>query len=368
MNIGIDARPLSYRLTGIGFYLKCLLDEIQRQDQTNYYFLISNGPIEYKLRNNKWSKIEGRFNQKLVSTFWLQCLAPILAQKYTLDLFWGTRHNLPILLNRRTKTVLTIHDMTSHLYPYTMDWANLVVELLLKRLSAIKSDKIIAVSNSAAADIAKYYKLTPEKINVIYSGIPVTSTTHQGSNLINNEFPSKYFLFVGTLEPRKNFRRIFKAFESIEPEKQDIYLVIIGGAGWKNKKFVKMLEAHPLREHVKITGYISDEKLSAAYQNALCLLFPSTYEGFGFPILEAMSFGVPVITSNRASMPEVAGDSALLVNPFSVHEITNAMIKIIHDDSLRKKLIQLGYKHIKKFSWAQCANDVVCLFEKMAGQ
>jgi len=368
MNIGVDARPLSYRLTGIGFYLKCLLDEIQKQDQTNFYFLISNGPIEYKLRNNKWLKIEGRFNQKLISTFWLQCLAPVLAQKYKLDLFWGTRHNLPILLNRRTKTVLTIHDMTSHLYPHTMNWANLMVELLLKRLSAIKSDKIIAVSNSTAVDIEKYYKIAPKKLNVINSGIPVTSTEHHEINFINKEFPSKYFLFVGTLEPRKNFKRIFKAFESIEPEKQDIYLVIIGGTGWKNKKFVKMIEAHPLREHVKITGYISDEKLSAAYQNALGLLFPSTYEGFGFPILEAMSFGVPVITSNRASMPEVAGDSALLINPFSVHEITNAMIKIIDDGSLRNKLIQRGYKHIKKFSWERCANDMIHLFEKMAEQ
>ena len=368
MNIGVDARPLSYRLTGIGFYLKCLLDEIQRQDQTNYYFLISNGPIEYKLRNNKWSKIEGRFSQKLVSTFWLQCLAPCLAQKYMLDLFWGTRHNLPILLNRKTKTVLTIHDMTSHLYPYTMDLPNLMVELLLKRLSAIKSDKIIADSYSTAIDIEKYYKITPENINVIYPGIPLGSTSTQESNFNNQEFPSKYFLFVGTLEPRKNFSRIFKAFESIKPEKHDIYLVIIGSAGWKNKKFVEMLEGHPLREHVKIAGYISAEKLSAAYRNALCLLFPSTYEGFGFPILEAMSFGVPVITSNRASMSEVAGDSALLVNPFSVHEITNAMINIIHDDSLRKKLIQRGYKHIKKFSWEQCANDMVNLFEKMAEQ
>ena len=135
MKIGVDARPLTYRLTGIGVYLEHILDTLQRIDQINNYYLISNGPINYNLNNTKWVKIEGKCKKKLLSTFWMQCRAPVLASKLTIDLFWSPRHHLPVLLSPKIKTVLTVHDIVHRLFPNTMALPNLLVERLLMRWS-----------------------------------------------------------------------------------------------------------------------------------------------------------------------------------------------------------------------------------------
>ncbi len=159
MRIGVDARPLTYQLTGIGVYLKHILDELQKIDHENYYYLISNGPIDFDLGNEKWSKIEGKNKRKLISTFWMQCQAPILAYKLKLDLFWGPRHHLPVLLPHRVRTVLTVHDIVHRLYPNTMALPNLLVERLLMRWSLLRADRIITDSKSTATDINKSYRV-----------------------------------------------------------------------------------------------------------------------------------------------------------------------------------------------------------------
>jgi len=366
IKIGVDARPLSYLLTGIGIYLKHLLNAIQQIDHDNFYYLISNGPILYNLKNPNWSKIEGKYKQKLISTLWLQFNAPIICNKIGLDLFWGTRHNLPLILPARTKTVLTIHDIVHRLYPATMTLENLLIERLLVKRSITKADCVITDSFATVKDLNKYFRAVTNKVNVIYPGIPVLPSIEFPDNVVSDEHtPQNYFLFVGSLDPRKNFDRIFKAFEFIHPTNPDVHLILAGGKGWKNTSFRKIIHSHPLKEYVHLTGYVSRERLKTLYQNALCLLFPSIYEGFGFPILEAMSCGTPVITSKTSSMSEVAGDAALLVDPFNQREISNAMEAVVKNKALRARLRQKGFARCKRFSWETCALQTIGLFERV---
>jgi glycosyltransferase involved in cell wall biosynthesis len=367
LKIGVDARPLSYRLTGIGVYLRYLLDELQKIDDRNDYYLISNGPIEYALVNPRWIKLSGHFRYKLVSTFWMQFNVPPLAHKLKLHLFWGPRHHLPLLLARETKAVVTVHDVVNRRYPGTMALPNLLVERLLMKLSLNRSSAVIADSRSTAADIRGQFGISGEKLHTIHLGSPLFLKGLKRGRGQEKSVPRKYFLFVGTLDPRKNFERLFKAFEMIKPLSQDLHLVIVGGKGWKNKKFRKMVQMHPLKTHIHMTGYLPRNKLASYYENAICLLFPSLYEGFGLPILEAMSCGTPVITSNTSSMPEVAGDAALLVNPYDIRSIADAMKRLMSDKALREHLIDNGFERAKQFSWKRCAEGTLCILNRVGG-
>lgn len=359
MKIGVDARPLSYQLTGIGVYLKHLLDEIQKIDHQNDYYLISNGPIDYDLNNPRWSKVAGKLDKKLLSTLWMQLNVPIIAVRQNLDLFWGSRHHLPLLLSPGIRTVVTVHDIVNRLYPGTMALPNLLVERSLMKLSLKRSDVILAVSRSTAADIKKEFGISANKITTVYLGTPVFPREPKCGPEQSNDVPSNYFLFVGTLDPRKNFERIFKAFELLRPLSQGLHLVIIGAEGWKNKNFLKMIRTHPLKDHIHMTGYLPRDRLVSYYKNAICVMFPSLYEGFGLPILEAMSCGTPVITSDTSSMPEIAGDAALLVDPYDTSAIADAMNNLMSDKQLRERLICRGLERVKEFSWKKCAEQTL---------
>jgi glycosyltransferase involved in cell wall biosynthesis len=366
MIIGVDARPVSHpQLTGIGVYLNSLLQALQKLDQENQYYLISNGAIYFEVGNPKWEKIEGRLPQRKISTLWMQCCIPRIASKLKLDLFWGPRHQLPLFLSRNIKTVLTVHDIVHVLFPRTMSLPNLIVERLLMRRSILQADYVIADSISTASGIYEHYHARPTKVGVVYPGSPSFSE-HIHSPISDNEkLPRKYFLFVGTIEPRKNLRAILDAFRLLDTEREDVDLVLVGNIGWKTKEIMSLLEAHRYRSRIHFMGYVDAARLSFIYRNALCLLYPSLAEGFGFPMLEAMTYGVPVITSNVSSMPEVAGDAALLVDPYDVKGLADAMNMILMNDDMRNIVISKGYERVKKFSWKRCAEETLGIFEKV---
>ena len=359
MKIGVDARPLSYDLTGIGVYVEHLLEALQKIDDQNHYFLISNGPINLKLNNRKWAKIEGSTMQRLLSTLWMQFRAPRIAAEKGIDLFWSPRHHLPLFLPSRIKTVVTIHDITHRLFPDTMALPNLLVEKLLMGPSLKKADCVIADSNSTAMGIVAHYPIDSAKIITVYPGKPnlpdpATEASHLPLNL-----PERFFLFVGTLDPRKNLLRVLKAFERIDPHAHDVHLVIVGARGWKNKQFNQHVNTSHIRDRIVMPGYVSRPQLKLIYEKAVGLLFPSLYEGFGFPILEAMSCGTPVITSKTGSMPEVAGDAAMLIDPNEVGAIADAMQEFLSNPGLKETLIARGLQRFDTFSWEKCAVETL---------
>jgi glycosyltransferase involved in cell wall biosynthesis len=369
MIIGVDARPVSYaQLTGIGVYLNNLLQAIQELDQENHYYLISNKAIDFEVVNPRWKKIEGRLPQRMISTLWMQCCIPHIASKVKLDLFWGPRHQLPLFIPKNIKTVLTIHDIVHVLFPHTMRLPTLITERLLMRHSIRRADYVIADSISTASGIQEHYQAKPTKISVVYPGSPAFSEQIHSPVYADEKLPPKYFLFVGTLEPRKNLKAILGAFELLDVESEDVDLVIVGNIGWKTKEAINLLGTHRHRTRIHLAGYVDDARLFFIYQNALCLLYPSLYEGFGFPILEAMNYGVPVITSNVSSMPEVAGDAALLVDPNDEKGLSEAMKKILVNGKMRKIMISKGYERVKKFSWKRCAGETLDIFKKVSSK
>ncbi len=369
MIIGVDARPISYpQLTGIGVYLNSLLQALQELDRDNRYYLISNRAIHFEVVNPGWKKIEGRLPQRKISTLWMQFCIPRIASAVKLDLFWGPRHQLPLFMPKNIKTVLTVHDIVHVLFPRTMSLPNLVVERLLMRRSIRRADYVIADSISTASGIQEHYKIEPAKIGVVYPGGP-TFSEHIHSPISDDEkLPGKYFLFVGTLEPRKNLEAILDAFGLLDTEREDVDLVVVGNIGWKTKDVMSLLKAHRYRSRIHFTGYVDAARLSFIYRNALCLLYLSLYEGFGFPILEAMTYGVPVLTSSVSSMPEVAGDAALLVNPYDVSALAKAMQEIVMNGKLRERLRIKGFERAKKFSWEHCAMETLRVFNTLGNR
>lgn len=366
MIIGVDARPVSTaQLTGIGVYLNNLLQALQELDQENHYYLISNTAIRFDVVNPRWKKIEGRWPQRMISTLWMQCCIPHIASQVKLDLFWGPRHQLPLFMSKNIKTVLTIHDIVHVLFPETMRLPTLITERLLMRHSISRADYVIADSLSTASGIREHYKALVKGIGVVYPGAPAFSKHIPSTGSADEKLPRKYFLFVGTLEPRKNLKAILQAFALLDAESEDVGLVIVGNIGWKTKDAIDLLETHRHRTRIHLAGYVDDARLSFLYQKAFCLLYPSLYEGFGFPILEAMNHGVPVITSNVSSMPEVAGDAALLVDPRDEEGLAEAMKNILANGEIRKILISKGHERVKTFSWKRCARETLDVFGKV---
>jgi glycosyltransferase involved in cell wall biosynthesis len=224
---------------------------------------------------------------------------------------------------------------------------------------------VIADSISTASGIQEHYQVRPKKIGVVYPGSP-TFSEHIHSPISDDEkLPGKYLLFVGTLEPRKNLRAILDAFALLDTEREDVDLVVVGNIGWKTKDVMSLLKEHRYRSRIYFTGYVDASRLSFIYRNALCLLYPSLYEGFGFPILEAMAHGVPVITSNVSSMPEVAGDAALLVDPNDIKSLADSMNKILVNGDMRNIMVSKGYERVREFSWKRCAEETLGIFEKV---
>jgi len=230
------------------------------------------------------------------------------------------------------------------------------------------SKKIVTVSNFSKKELIKLYKIQPNKIAVIYEGVPELPKVDDKSlqdtlNKFNINRP--YFLYIGNWRPRKNLPGLIGAFKLFK-EKGSDYLLVIGGR--KDKRFLdleKEIKNNQLEGKVILTDTLSQEEVAALYKGAKALTFPSFYEGFGLPVLEAQSLGIPVLTSNTSALPEVAGDSVLYVNPYEVEEIAKGMEKIALDEKLRENLIQKGYENIKRFSWQKAARQLLNLIHSL---
>jgi glycosyltransferase involved in cell wall biosynthesis len=183
------------------------------------------------------------------------------------------------------------------------------------------------------------------------------------------DLPERYILFVGTLEPRKNVQTLLQAFAQIiaETPQDDLMLVIAGGKGWGGEDYMSTVDTLKLHDHVRFAGFVEDDHLPALYRSALLFVYPSLYEGFGLPVLEAMACGTPVITSNRASLPEVAGDAALLVDPTRPEALAAAMTSIMNDGKLRQALRAKGLARARTFTWDAVAQQTVAIYRAVGG-
>ena len=258
----------------------------------------------------------------------------------------------------------TVYDMAYKLYPKTLNPRNLARITRDIRYSVERSQCIVTISESAKREILQEFDLDEKAVQIIYPSFsPLTSALPLEQLKTRFGITGAYILFLGNLEPRKNIERLLSAFAHLTREVlPDYQLVVAGQKGWLFDGIFRTVEQLHLEDRVIFTGYISAEEKSTLYRHAALFAFPSLYEGFGIPILEAMSVGAPVLCSNTSSMPEVAGDAAVLVDPLDVEDIADGMYRLLTDDALRAEKIAAGYTQAAKFSWDDSAQKLMELY------
>jgi glycosyltransferase involved in cell wall biosynthesis len=280
-------------------------------------------------------------------------------------LFHATEHLLLPL--RSIPTVLTVHDLIfrhlpDHHKPLNRWYLNLTVPLYCQRAT-----HVIAVSERTRRDLTAAYGVPPEKVTVIYEAAAprfrVQPPEAVAAVRAHYGLPDRYLLFVGTIEPRKNLSRLLAAFETIHAEGLSDGLVIVGKRGWLYGDFFARLEQSPVHDAILFPGYVPDEDLPAVYAGAQGLVFPSLYEGFGLPVLEAMACGIPVVASNASSIPEVGGDAALYFDPLDVEAMVEAIRRLLRDAELQHSMRMRGLTRAADFSWEVAATETRAVYD-----
>ncbi len=381
MNIGIDIRPLlSLVRTGVGEYTYEFLNAIFKFDKQNQYYLFYPQNIGQNLPNWDYSNVHfspTNWPNKNLNIFQKILRQPKLDEliikrditnlnsKNSIDYFFSPNLNFTSI-SKRVKFILTIHDLSFEIFPNFFSakqrcWHKIVNP----KKQCKRADIIITPSMNTKKDIMDYYHLPAEKIKVFYPGI--SSVFFNSACLAKNEtneickkysLPPNFILFLGTIEPRKNIFGLIEAYEQAYPLLSTPHSLVIAGAnGWHTKKIFERAAKSPYKENIKFVGYVEAKDKSALYSTASLFVYPSFYEGFGFPVLEAMSCGTPVITSNRSSLTEVTENAAYLVNPNKPTEIAAAIIKMLNEEKLKKYFITKGMEQAKKFNWEKTFNE-----------
>jgi glycosyltransferase involved in cell wall biosynthesis len=373
LKIGIDIRALSKCNTGIGRYLDKLLGALLTIDNENEYILFHNA-----FKGLRPNRLFGNGNANIVSSRWPNRMLSYLWSRTSwpsieyligpVDVFHAPAYQMPPV--RRGLAVLTVHDLVFMIHP-EMASPEAVMELgpWIKRY-AERADIIVADSNATASDIEKYLGIPSGKIKTVYPGANIFP------KLIDDEIwrvkrelgiNGDFILSVGNLEPRKNLARLFRAFER-SGLARDFELVLVGPKGWHYGEIFETWQSLPCNNRIHWLSYVSEEILSALYSGASFLVYPSIMEGFGFPILEAMSAGCPVVTSNISSMPEVAGNAAVYVEAFDIDSIADGMKQLASDSRLRMSLAKAGHDRVAKFSWENTARQMMEIYGMAVGK
>jgi len=290
------------------------------------------------------------------------------------DLLFVPAHVLPLIHPR--PSVVTVHDLGYLYYPEAHTRFQNAYLRWSTRYNAHAAARVLADSNATRDDLVRHYRIPAGKIVVVYPGrdeglAPVTDPAALSAVRARYGLAGRYLLHVGTLQPRKNLIRLLHAFASllaseVEPPTADLQLVITGKKGWLYDELLAEVEKLGLAAEgrVVLTGYVPDADLPALLSGALAFCFPSLYEGFGFPVIEAMACGAPVVCSNVSSLPEVAGDAALMVGTLDVASLTAALERIVAAEGLRHDLRERGFRQASRFSWRQCAQQVLEVLEQ----
>ncbi len=365
MRIGIDARALSKNLTGIGWYCLAMVKAMKQQGADITLFSPSYLTLPFEIREGL-KVVEGYCKSDIACVFWWLTQLPIRLRQHPVDIFWGPAHRIGFFFPRHQIVAVTIHDLVWCRAPDTMRWATQCQERLFVPHSLKRADIILSDSESTTSDVLDYDVRLGPKIKTIPLGcdhpLPLDKQTLP-KHLSRLKQP--YILFVGTIEPRKNLARLLDAYRMLPMHlRQSFQLVIAGGTGWGQVGIEKRIEDCDLVDRVLLTGYVSTPVLVNLYRHAYCLAMPSLYEGFGLPIVEAQAYGVPILTSNTASMPEVAGEAGVLVNPFDVNSIFHGLKTLLENETLRASLSQKSIKNAKRYSWKKTAQLTLNAFEE----
>ncbi|BBB91629.1 MAG TPA: glycosyltransferase family 1 protein [Methylomusa anaerophila] len=371
MRIGVDATVLSYGKTGVGHYVENVLAQLAKIDAANEYVLYSNRPIGWQADNSRfqYSIADVRYNN-----WWMQWTLPGLLKKDKIDLFWGVGFRIPFERSGHCLRVVTVHDLVYRIMPGTLPWKQALHLRTLMPLYLSCADHVIVNSRHTCNDLLTYYNYPAEKITVTplaadHSSAPPRLPAQTQAVMAKYGIQPGYVLYVGTIEPRKGLDTLFRALSLFRESGSELpCLVLAGNIGWKSKPIIDLVERLQIRRQVTFLRYVPDDDLAALYRGAKIFVYPSLYEGFGLPVLEAMTAGVPVITTNSSSLPEVGGEGALYINPGDHVQLYSFLQELLGNEALRQKYQAKGRQQIKKFSWENTAAKTLDVFHKVFRQ
>jgi len=373
MKIAIDATILRSQNTGTGFYVINLLNGLMKYDKENEYIVFGNKEIikKFVFLNNKNFRIENViFKNRIVRVLWQLFILPFKLKKLNVNILHSTNYITP-LFKFNLKFIVTIHDLTFIIFPEKFTIVKRLFFRFMVPIFIRKADKVITVSENTKNDIIKFLKVPKEKISVTfetYNECYDSEIKKEDSKKILDKYGinKNYFLFVGMIEPRKNILSILKAFIELDDE-LDEDLVIVGKKGWyyrEIEEFMENIKNKRLKNRIIFTGFVSEKELVSIYKNAEIFIYPSFYEGFGIPPLEAMVCGVPVITSNTSSIPEVVGDAAIKIDPYNYIELKEAIKVLKHNPQKKEEMSEKGKEQSKKFSSKKFAENTINIYKK----
>lgn len=391
MKIGVDLRAIGQgKYSGVEEYALNLLGAMLSIDNKNQYiFFVSGGKIgqryldfaaAMRAKNPNIQLVHYHMPNRLLNVLFKFIGEPKIDQLMGgVDVVFAPNINL-LPVSNGVKTVATIHDLSFAKYrEFFSVRQNFWHSFVNPKALAKKADCLIAVSESTKQDLIEAYGISPEKIKVIYSGIAQESGSRNPESGMTQQIkkkyglPDKYILYLGTIEPRKNIIGLIKAYEIFRSsynlpaspklqrgEQPTAYkLVIAGSKGWLYEDIFHAARISGIKDDIIFTDFVADEDKIYLYRMSSLFVYPSFYEGFGFPPLEAMAQGVPVITSDCSSLPEVVGNAGLMVNPYNIGRLAWAMNEVLCNEELREKMVKKGYEQVKKFSWEKCARETL---------
>ena len=404
MKIAIEAHALSQdKITGVGTVILHYMNELQKIDSHNEYYIYTMDDLKHvEIRNPLWRHVDFKYALKnirmrvwhawnrnrsarsqngimtRISILILRIMKIILElldeavfsiklassiKINRIDVYLGTStYYYPYFFLSPVKKAGILYDLVWELFPETMEFGNKIRMKLFTLRNMKKLDLLVAISSNTKKDAHEILGID-NRIDAIPLAADSAIFYLAGASAISTikkkyGITKKYILSVCTLEPRKNLKSLLAAYR-IMPSRLNYQLVLVGMAGWINSDFFSDIENSDVSENVLITGYVSNTELAPLYTGAELFVFPTLYEGFGLPVLEAMQCGCPVITSNTSSIPEVAGDAAIMVGPFDVEGLSQIMEKSVSDPALRKKLRDRGLKRSRQFSWDASARRLL---------
>lgn len=374
LRIGVDARELEGKKTGVGRYLINLLREWSEIAPENRYVLffmkgIPNDPVlERECISKRLITLPRILNRNLI---WEQVYLPVHVAREETNLFFSPSYTMPFFV--RTRTVVTVHDIS---YEVNRKWfppREAMIRRFFTRLSTNRADAIITISEFSKRDIIKYFGINGDRIKVIYpaadsifSSVPNRDETERIKKRYNTG--ERFLLYVGSILNRRPVNILIKSFSKAVKDESRLKLVIVGeNRTWPKQDMRRMISDSGVKNSVIYLDYIPDDELALLYKSAEVFIYPSLYEGFGLPLLEAMSSGTPVIAPNVASFPEVVGDGGILIDRIDEDEMSRAILAFIKDESMRNNYIIKGKERARKFSWRRSAEEHLELFRDVVG-
>lgn len=369
MDFGLDGIPLNQPLTGVGHYTLELARALARIAPEDRFELVSPLPSLHLPDREAPSNLhvtQARVN-RLSRRLWWQAGLPRYIKRSRLRLFHGTNYSVPLV--KSCPTVVTIHDLSLVLWPQTH------TQHLARRarwrlpLMARRADAIIVPSQSVKTEVCEHLGIADSRITVIpeaprssFWQVPIEETVAVRRRLnIGDDF----ILFVGTIEPRKNLLTLVRAFEALRSKVAQTQLVLVGDEGWLTGDLHDFLKTADVSERVRLVGYLADDELRALYSSCRVFVYPSLYEGFGLPLLEAMACGAPVVTSDISSIRETVGDVALLTSPTDVDALARSIVRLLESPAEREQRSAAGKQHASQFSWDKAAAATLNVYRRL---